>query len=312
VRPQAKADAAHEWHIVSAELRSANAKLTAELVAARAQVERALEQRTVAWEHNQFLRNHLHKRAHSQPRARERSPAGSAGREHEEYESEEEEEEGQLGRRDSGAGAFAQLAHGSSSPRARSRSPHRSPQLGRMGWRAARSSSELEDTGPSQLRALSAAANGQQPAAGAAGGLESRDGRVGPMGKDVLLLDASRADTSPSRTSTLDEQDAVWPDAPVGHSQPPPRRLSTPPPSGWTDSPYSQSVGGASVEPAPLAARSTDGDARVSGVPSPHAAPWAAAKPSSASKLPPASARMLKVAQERLASRAKQLASVDQ
>lgn len=76
---QAKDAAASDWIHTTHELRATAARLAADLTAARAELERALEQRKAAWEHNQRLRNHLRHRARrGRPSGGERSPPRDA------------------------------------------------------------------------------------------------------------------------------------------------------------------------------------------------------------------------------------------
>lgn len=77
--PQERERTASEWQQSEAELRANTQQLTHELAAARSELGRVQEQRTAAWEHNQFLRAHLRHRVRVQSAGKDSIMSGGVG-----------------------------------------------------------------------------------------------------------------------------------------------------------------------------------------------------------------------------------------
>ncbi|KAJ1625256.1 hypothetical protein T492DRAFT_880354 [Pavlovales sp. CCMP2436] len=126
--------------------------------------------------------------------------------------------------------------------------------------------------------------------------------------KDVMLLDSAGRDPSPFGPVRASE--AAWPDGgawladerdDAGVHLPTPRTLAAPP-LGWPASPYAMHTPSHTPSSSPL--RSSAVSSLASGL-----GGGGGGAPSGTSRLPPPSARMLKVAQERLASHGRTLAA---
>lgn len=179
--------------------------------------------------------------------------------------------------------------------RARSRSAGRA-------WSPAPAEREGWSPGAAE-RELSALSTGHAPSPrGWPETTASGDGLGG--GKDVMMLESALPHGSPLHRPRETDEDSTLHEAARPSSSHAPRALASSPPASWPTSPYARTpaAGGARGEsPARELAACASGVGQGGSV--------STSAGLGGSRLPPPSARMLKVAQERLASRSKQLAT---